>query len=284
MKYLNIERKMENNLDTKIIDVPPAPQPVGEIIYKTPKKVFKSKYYNEVSMAFEAEFDIYQEEEIDWGVWYEYFIHKDFMYCYKPMLENILKSDLENIENDKNNQGLKQKFIDFINLAKETLSESYSLEKIPGVPFKSLEELKKSVIGKIEGIPNLVSETPQFFQFEKPKGELITPQNLTKETLLSIKKTFKGNINPFFTEMSECLFDNNGKICCVDLLAFSENEYFKYGIILNTITDDDSFSTKYNYFFPFEKIELEKENSIKKIISYISNSDGNEKETIVVYL
>ena len=271
---------MENNLDTKIIDVPPAPQPVGEIIYKTPKKVFKSKYQNEVSMAFEAEFDIYQEEEIDWGVWYEYFTHKDFMYCYKPMLENILKSDLENIENDKT----KQDFINFINLTKETLTETHSLEKIPGASLKNIEEVKSIVIGKVDGIPNLISETPQFFQFEKPKGELITPQNLTKETLLSIKETFKGNINPFFTEMSECLFNDNGKICCVDLLAFSENEHFKYGIILNTITDDDVFSTKYNYFFPFEQIESEKENNIKKIISFISNSDGNEKETVIVYL
>ena len=137
------------------------------------------------------------------------------------------------------------------------------------------------------GIPQLLSETPHFYHFENVKGDRITPKNLTKDILIKIKETFDTSLNPFLDDLSDCLIFSNSKIFCTDLFAFSfENNFFNYGIMLNSSDNSSSFSTDYNYFFPFEKLNDEMEEKIKNLVSTLILLEKNEfiKETIIVNL
>jgi hypothetical protein len=230
------------------------------------------EYKNEVALVFEAEFDVFLESKIKWGVDYN-FTYGDFLYYYKPYIEKRIYEEIEDYEND------------------ESLGIYDS--KIFGTPI-SMDELKNDVIGKIKGIPNFVVETPHFFQFQNPKGILITPENLNKGILLKIKETFNSEINPFLSNLTESLFFSDGEIYCLNLLAFRKNLDSKYGIMLETFSDNEKYKKGF-YYFPFQKSFLiavtdpatgklkrcnKQDEYIEKCLSYVANPDEVLNENI----
>lgn len=287
-------------------------------------ELIESSVTSNVILAFEAEYDTTIDSEIVWSNFPSSFLYKDNLYYYKPQL-TLINFGAEFKESSTEYFIAKEKIKDFFSgddviidkfLGTKDLDNILHINKLSSYEVcdynkhnkvTNIELWKKaSLMQKSEknmdlsvkwytsrggkwktGIPKLLSETPHFYHFENIKGDIITPQNLTKEILIKIKETFDTSLNPFLDDLTNCLIISNSEIFCTNLFAFSfENDFFKHGIMLNCSDNFNSFSTDYNYFFPFEKMSDEMEERVKQLVPIRSILEKNEvfKETIIVNL
>jgi hypothetical protein len=293
----------------------PSSQPTQEEVETSVK--------SDVILAFEAEYDMTIDSEIVWGDSMTSFLYDDNLYYYKPQLELVKFFGVED-ESSEEYFTVRKKIKDFFgddatvdkflglnsfdNISHIKKLLSYEVgdynrnNKVTDIDLWnkacSMQTSEKNADLSVKwynskggkwktGIPQLLSETPHFYHFENVKGDRITPKNLTKDILIKIKETFDTSLNPFLDDLSDCLIFSNSKIFCTDLFAFSfENNFFNYGIMLNSSDNSSSFSTDYNYFFPFEKLNDEMEEKIKNLVSTLILLEKNEfiKETIIVNL
>ncbi len=221
---------------------------------------------NDILLTYEAEFDEFLTEETVWSKDSSYFIHNNFLYFSKIKIKEkyyIFKLEYENLLKDKNRNEKEKKRIKKSLTAFELSNTDEFLEKYDS-PLIEIENLLKE---EFKSFPNLIVETPHFYQCTCDIKKQINIDDVDKELLEKIKNSFMFDINPFLYDLNNHLYESiNGNIYCLKPLFYRKNTDFKYGFYMNS-ERSSKYPTNVCVFFCFEKLSLKERNMI--ISNYI---------------
>jgi hypothetical protein len=212
--------------------------------------------------ALETEFNTYAKPEMQWGSWDQWCRHDGHIYFNKYLIEKHLRTDIESLEADKNNQ--------------EILSHVDKISQVIGYNFHrtpTLEEVYEFFRSSTPGFPNTQSETSQFFQCSDVVENKITIDQLDKDTLNKIQDSFTGSKVPFLANVVDSLYIVDDKVYCTDYLAFEENETARLGILMIP-TESKKYEVGKAYFFPFRPLTNEQSSLVKSLGSLELGVDG----------
>lgn len=218
-------------------------------------------------LALEAEYDTFVSPEMFWGVYDLFCLHEGNTYYYKDWLR-------KNIELD--NQVRANESAD-VQSSLSALSSYFSNSTVEPVTFESLRNV---FISQPSGFPDLVVETPQFFQCQDVGRDLITIDNLDRPTLNLIESTFTDDIHPLLADLTDRLIKKDEKIYCVDPFAFKNSSTGKLGVMFNPSVSE-KYDTSKVYFFPFKVLTNEQESAVRNMCSVESEFKG---EVVIVNL
>jgi hypothetical protein len=114
------------------------------------------------------------------------------------------------------------------------------------------------------GFPELILETPQFFQCKDIGQTQITIDALNRELLNKIQTSFTDSKVPLLSNLNGCLYLDGDTVYCTNYLAFEENTTARLGVLMIP-----TVSTKYKigdaYFFPFAPLTEEQKTFVTSL-------------------
>jgi hypothetical protein len=249
----------------------------------------QNEFIDNIIMHFEAEFDTYIKPTTKWGFAYNvsFFCQDGKLYYYKPIIEQSLQSDRENLlqfieENESEKENL--------NFLKEYLG--YDLVKMRYE--NTLDNIELIINSNPAGMPVFLSESPHFYEFENPMADdnfldpsseyYVNINNIDRQILNKAKTRFDSDWNPLLNDMSEYLYiGKDGELYFLDLLSwiYNPNPKGQIGVWMDTKEGKIPYSDKH-IFYPFSELTQEEYKFVKKLASLIC--DDFENSLVIRYI
>lgn len=247
------------------------------------KKNIITKKRNDILLTFEAEFDEFLPlGEDEWTKWDKnsfLIVHKNFVFYSKNRVNELYeeeKKEYEESMNEENYQEFSKKMekrYDIFNISDHRV-ESYFEKYDPSI--LKIEELFDP---DVHSFPNLIVETPHFYQCGDNIKRKIKIDDIDKELLEKIKKSFIYDINPLLNDLEDYIFEgNDDKIYCLSPFLYSKNLYFKYGIFFNA-KNSQKYPNDVTVFFSFNKLSIQERNLV--MCYYDMASFYDEKKNLI---
>jgi hypothetical protein len=209
----------------------------------------------EAIRAYEAEFDAFVNSDVQWGLQDQFFVDDGHVYYYKPWLEKYLQEDIEMVKSET---------VDGVHKRKPIYDQVVNFlgYDVPGMtPQPDLKFVREMILKRPAGLPELLLETPMFFQF-KIDGSYLRPlniDNINQTSLDGIKKDIRGEYNPFLTPyFAQSLYYTETRYYCMDIFAYYYNPKAQFGMLLDPQKSSKYPNARHNsYFFTFEDASTE---------------------------
>lgn len=194
--------------------------------------------------------------EVFWGLQDQFFVHGGYAYYYKPWLAYYLDDDIANVAKET---------INGVHIRKPAYDQMVEFigHEIPGMtPKDNLDFLTEMVYKRPEGLPKLVAETPNFFQFEIEGNDLqhLAMDDMNKTTLANILRDIKGDYNSMLTPyFSQSIYYTDSRYYCMDIFSYYYNPNAHFGIFLDPLENSVKYPDAKNnsYFFTLRDITPE---------------------------
>jgi len=203
-------------------------------------------------------------EDLYWGPYNQYFVLDGVINYYKTTIQNQINDDIQNIQDDNKNAD----FINFLNLAQSIVPDfNHSRQTL------NLNDIKYLINLNPSGMPIFINETPNFYCFQDVGTMKITADNITKDILNKVKKSFNSEwtISSFDPAVALYLQDNNVYWTNLATWCNISNPSLRAGITL--IGDNYSF-------YPFEPLDI-KTQQLVELVGARYAKDYNKPFTIV---
>lgn len=235
-------------------------------------------------LAFEAEFDTFVEDTMEWGMRDMFFRHENHVYYYKKYLQSFIDEDNEIFKKEgKDTPQEYNKIVDYL---------GYEVPSLLPTPIRDLDWIRNEVFAKNPpGLPKFVLETANFFQLEiecdNPSNvRHVSIDDLDRPTLDKIKKDISGDYNPFLSSyFDSSIYNFDGRYYCMDPFSYNynPNSNGQIGIFLEPNEESLKYqnSVGNSYFFTFQRITPEQREFILNLGKLHTSPPEHPNDTII---
>jgi hypothetical protein len=217
-------------------------------------------------LSLEAEYDTFVHPEMYWGFWDQWCRHEGYIYFNKYLIETLIHVDTDSIESDRMNQNI----LPSIDIVEQFTGSRHHR-------ITTVDDIHSLFRNSPSGFPELILETPQFFQCKDIGQTQITIDALNRELLNKIQTSFTDSKVPLLSNLNGCLYLDGDTVYCTNYLAFEENTTARLGVLMIP-TESTKYTIGNAYFFPFNPLTNEQ----RTFVTNLGLLELNMQGTVVI--